>query len=169
MDSDGPESLLPWRLPFRMVDRLLACEPHRRIDTLKRVTAGDAMGSARNERNQVLPEAMVLEGMGQSASLLHQMTYGKLAPTSLPMLGFVKAKHLSPARPGDTVEFTVRAVKMTPTMGLFEASARVDGAQIAEAEFALGVSGESEPGTPPHATGTAGRTHKDPDAGEPIE
>lgn len=144
MDPDDPGSNLPWRLPFRMVDRLLSCEPHRSIETIKQVTAGDAMGRSGSGLDPVLSEAMVLEGMGQSASLLHQMTYGRLAASALPMLGFVKAKYLSPARAGDTLAFTVRAVKMTQTMGLFEAVARVDGIPIAEAELALGVSGGLE-------------------------
>ena len=144
MGPERPESLLPWGLPFRMVDRLIACVPHRSIDTLKRVTHGDAAGPGGRMELPALPEVMVLEGMGQSASLLHQMTYGPLAGSALPMLGFVKATQLAPARAGDTLQFTIRAVKMTTTMGLFEAEARIDGTLIAAAEFAMGVSAEPE-------------------------
>jgi 3-hydroxymyristoyl/3-hydroxydecanoyl-(acyl carrier protein) dehydratase len=126
-----------------MVDRLVSCTPHETIVTAKQVSAGDTMARETGAEGAVLPDALVLEGMGQSASLLHQKTYGALEESELPMLGFLKAAFDGVARAGDTVEYTVRAVKMTKTMGLFQAVARVGEVEIARAEFALGVAGES--------------------------
>jgi len=122
-----------------MIDRLVECVPRKRIVTWKRVTSGDSMAGDPRGETAALPAIMVLEGMGQSASLLHQLSYGKTLAEQAPLLGFLKAKQLSPARAGGTIEFTVRAVKMTSTMGIFEGIARVDGTSIAEAEFALGI------------------------------
>lgn len=140
MGSDPVESLLPWRHPFRMVDRVMECVPHEKIVTSKLVSAGDAGALVPAVGEAMLPTVMVLEGMGQSASLLHQLSYGRLAGQELPMLGFLKASTFSSAHVGDAIEFTVSAVKMTRTMGLFEAIARVGEKAIAEAELALGVS-----------------------------
>ena len=145
MQPDPIQSLLPWGLPFRMIDRLVECAPHQWIVTWKRVTSGDAMAQDPRREGAALPAVMVLEGMGQSASLLHQLSYGKILGGQAPLLGFLKAKHVASARAGDAIEFTVRAVKMTSTMGLFEGVARVAGSPIAQAEFALGMaSGETE-------------------------
>ena len=139
MDAEYVRSLLPWRHPFHMIDRLLECVPHETITTIKQVTGDDAMRLGPATEAQPLPSALILEGMGQSASLLYQLSYGRLQRSRVPLLGFLKATLHGPARPGDAITYVVRAVKMTSTMGLFEATANVGGAPIAEAELALGV------------------------------
>src|SRR5206468_6551824 len=141
---------------FVMIDRLVKCVPHETITTMKIVSIGDAVGAAATEGAGIpehgaapalavrigpragapeptFPSAMVLEGMGQSASLLYQLSYGRMAPADVPLLGWLKATFHAHARPGDAVTYEVRAVKMTPTMGLFEARASVGAASIAEA------------------------------------
>src|SRR5712691_9746984 len=135
MDAEYVRSILPWREPFRMIDRLVECLPHEAITTLKEVTGNDAMSGPAVPGGGVFPSSLVLEGMGQSASLLHQLSYGRLASSAIPLLGDMKATHHDVARPGDALTFVVRAVKMTRTMGLFEATASVGGRPIAEAEF----------------------------------
>lgn len=108
-------------------------------------------GSVDGNSGGALPSAMVLEGIGQSASLLYQLSYGRVLGAEVPLLGFLKAACGSQARSGDSIIFTVRAVKMTPTMGLFEGTAEVDGARIARAEFALGISRPDQGEEPPPA------------------
>ena len=151
MAPDALDEFLPWRYPFRMVDALESCTPHEQIVTRKQVSAGDPLARGASASGRVLPDALVLEGMGQSASLLHQLSYSRLDPSDLPMLGYLKATWHRPARAGDAIEFSVRSVKMTSTMGIFQAVARVGGEPIAEAEFAMGVSRGSSthaPGEP---------------------
>ena len=147
MDPDQVRALLPWRQPFQMIDQLIECVPHERIATLKLVTVNDTMGEARalaggvaSGRGPVLPPAMILEGMSQSAALLFQISYGALAKESIPMLGDMKATYHDVAHPGEAIVFAVRAVKMTSTAGLFEGAARVGERLIAQAGFAMSVS-----------------------------
>lgn len=144
MDAEYVRSMLPWRQPFQMIDRLVECFPHERITTLKEVSGNDAMRSEGSQGAGSFPSAMVLEGMGQSASLLYQLSYGRMTSTKVPLLGYMKATHHGTAQAGEAITFVVRAVKMTTTMGLFEASATVQGRAIADAEFAMGVA-QGEP------------------------
>ncbi len=139
MRTENLCSLLPWRHPFLMVDGVLDCVPHDRVVTMKRVTAGDPVAQPRETGNASFPSVMVLEGLSQSAALLFQVSYAKLAPGRVPLLGQLDASIFDAARPGDTIEFTVHAVKMTQTAGIFRGVARVDGASIAEAELAFAV------------------------------
>lgn len=141
MDAEYVRSMLPWRQPFQMIDRLVECFPHETITTLKEVSGNDAMRLEGSPGPVSFPAALVLEGMGQSASLLYQLSYGRMTPSKVPLLGYMKATHHGSARPGEAITFVVRAVKMTTTMGLFEATASVQGRAIAQAEFAMGVGG----------------------------
>ena len=130
---------LPWKQPFLMVDRVVACVPHRSIVTSKHVTCDDSMSVEGGESGRELPGVMIIEGMSQSAALLFQMTYGALATGRVPLLATLKASWERPARPGDILTYTVEALKMTSRMGLFSAVARVDGASIASAELGFSV------------------------------
>jgi 3-hydroxymyristoyl/3-hydroxydecanoyl-(acyl carrier protein) dehydratase len=56
------------------------------------------------------------------------------------MLGHLRASFGGAgARPGDTIEYSVRALKMTSRGGLFAAVARVGETTLAEAELGFGV------------------------------
>ncbi len=145
MDRDPLRALLPWRHPFLMVDRMIECVPHRRIVTIKNVTADDAMAHGRDARGSCFPDALVLEGLSQSAALLFRMTYGPIAEGRVPLLGSLKAAWHAPAYPGDVITFEVDALKMTSTMGLFDGTARVSENAIARAELAFAISGGAGP------------------------
>ena len=140
MPYDPIGTLLPWKHPFLMVDRVVEVVPHVRIVTRKNVTCGDAMAGGGDERGSELPGVMIVEGMSQSAALLFQLTYGAAAPGRLPLLGTLKASWDRPARPGDLLTYTVEAIRMTSRMGIFRGVAHVDGAPIARADLAFSVS-----------------------------
>lgn len=131
--------LLPWRYPFVMIDRLVECVPHERIATIKRVSGDDVLALAHQPGTALFPGVMVLEGMNQSAALLYRLTYGSVDRERLPLLGQLRARFPGSATPGDTIVYSVEAIKMTPTHGLFEGTAWVDGRTIAEGELAFAV------------------------------
>ena len=133
------DALLPWSHPFRMVDRMVRCVPHEIVVTSKRVTAGDAVADGSSEGEHCFPSVMILEGLSQSAALLFRLSYGPDAFSGAPMLGYLKAKFRASARPGDTLTYSVTAVKMTSRSGVFQGIAYVDGARIAAAELAFGI------------------------------
>ena len=139
MSSGGVRGLLPWEPPFVMVDAVVECVPHEKVVAVKRVSANDPMTRGHEPRGGVLPAAMVLEGLSQAAALLYQLTYRGIEPSRLPMLGHMDARECAPAHPGDTIIYTVRAVKMTSTSGIFHGIAEVGGAPIAEAELGFSV------------------------------
>jgi 3-hydroxyacyl-[acyl-carrier-protein] dehydratase len=140
------QELLPWRHPFVMIDRMIECVPHERIATMKVVDGDDLGGVAHSRRDPGFGGAMVLEGMNQSAALLYQLTYGKFDAARVPLLGFLKAEFGPCAGPGDSIHFSVVAVKMTRTHGLFEGEARVGEQTLARSELAFAVApSRSEP------------------------
>ena len=138
-NANDLRALLPWSHPFLMVDRMLDCVPHERVVTLKRVTAGDALAESGDWDGLHFPATLVLEGLSQSAALLFRLSYGPDALSGAPMLGHLSATLAGAPQPGDTIEYTVRAIKMTSRAGIFAGVARVDGVEIATAELAFGV------------------------------
>jgi len=125
--ADRIDELLPWRWPFRMIDRMIECDPHRSIVTTMLIS------------DQSFSSVMLIEGMSQSAALLYRLSYDDAAATR-PLLGYLKAS--LPGRalgPGDVLTFNVRSMKMTRAGGVFEGEASLDGEVIASAELAFAM------------------------------
>ena len=125
-------AMLPWSHPFVMVDRMLECVPHRSVVTCKQVTVGDS-------GEEFFPSVLILEGLSQTAALLFRESYGPSALSGAPMLGYLKAKFRGHARPGDTLTYSVSAVKMTSRSGVFGGVAHVGEKVVARADLAFGV------------------------------
>jgi 3-hydroxyacyl-[acyl-carrier-protein] dehydratase len=132
-------AMLPWSHPFQMVDRMLECVPHQRVVTWKRVTAGDPVAPRSGSGPSYFPAFLILEGLSQTAALLFRQSYGPEALSGAPMLGYLKAKIRGHARPGDTLRYTVTAIKMTSRNGVFSGVAAVDGKLVAATDLAFGV------------------------------
>ena len=122
-----------------MLDCLLECVPHQRAVTLKRVSAGDASFDGADPGATDFPSVLVLEGLSQTAALLFRLSYGAGALDRMPMLGHMQATIHGGAQPGDTLEYTVTAVKMTARGGIFTGIARNQGSAIVEAELGFGL------------------------------
>jgi len=127
------KELLPWSYPFLMVDRMVDCVPHVSAVTSKQVTAGEVGDGC-------FPSVLILEGLSQTAALLFRLSYGPEALAGAPLLGYLKAKFRNGAQPGDTLLYTVTAIKMTSRRGVFTGVARVGATKIAATELAFGVS-----------------------------
>jgi hypothetical protein len=125
-----------------MIDRLVSFVAHERIVTSKRAAHDDPLVGVGSYAT--LPSALVLEGISQSASLLYQLSYERRLEEEVPLLGHLKADLALPVECGATILFSVRAVKMTPTMGLFEGTAEVEGRVVGRSELALGVAKPGE-------------------------
>jgi 3-hydroxyacyl-[acyl-carrier-protein] dehydratase len=127
------KELLPWSYPFLMVDRMVSCVPHDYAVTCKQVTASEAADGS-------FPSVLILEGLSQTAALLFRLSYGEEALSGAPLLGYLKAKFRNNAQPGDTLMYTVTAIKMTSRRGVFAGVARVGTTRVASTELAFGVS-----------------------------
>ena len=85
------------------------------------------------------PSVLILEGLSQTAALLFRLSYGPEALSGAPLLGYLKASLAGSASPGDTITFTVTALKMTSRNGVFAGVAAVGATEIATAELAFSV------------------------------
>jgi 3-hydroxyacyl-[acyl-carrier-protein] dehydratase len=132
-------AMLPWSHPFVMIDRMVSCVPHERVVTSKQVTGDDPVMPRTDSSDMFFPSVLILEGLSQTAALLFRLSYGPEAFSGAPLLGYLKASISGGAGPGDTLVFTVTAVKMTSRNGVFSGRAHVGATEVASAELAFGV------------------------------
>ena len=76
LSFDQVRDLLPQKFPLIMVDRVLSCEPGKRIECLKNITGNDFLLTGHFPTMAIFPGALLLEGAAQSAILLYRLTDG---------------------------------------------------------------------------------------------
>src|SRR5947207_10616890 len=70
MDIHQVLQYLPQRFPILMVDRVLECEPGKRIVALKNVSVNEPYFPGHFPLRPVMPGVLILEAMAQAAAIL---------------------------------------------------------------------------------------------------
>src|SRR5262249_40571068 len=137
MSFEEVKALLKQRFPFIMVDRVLELEPGKRIKTLKNVTGNEIQFLGHFPDFAVLPGTSIIEGIGQSASLLFTHTTGKgMKPGEFLVLAVVNdMKFLVPVLPGHTMTMEITILKMTEEAALIEGVAMVEDNVVARGKL----------------------------------
>jgi 3-hydroxyacyl-[acyl-carrier-protein] dehydratase len=119
---------LKQRFPLIMVDRVLELEPGKRIKTVKNVTGNEIQFLGHFADFAIMPGTLMIEAIGQSASILFSHTTGKgMNHKEFMALAAVNdMRFLVPVLPGDTITVEVSVVKMTEEAALVEGVARVE-------------------------------------------
>lgn len=137
LSFEAIKALVPQRFPMICVDRVLDYAEGRSLTALKNVSGNDPHFLGHFPHMAVMPGALVIEGLAQSILVLYELTYGSLAPNDVPLFASAEARFLHPVVPGDQLIYEVQAIKMVSTAGIFNATARVDGAVVARAKLSF--------------------------------
>jgi 3-hydroxyacyl-[acyl-carrier-protein] dehydratase len=118
---------LKQRFPMLMVDRVLELEPGKHIKTIKNVAGNEIQFLGHFADYSIMPGTLIIEAIGQSASILFSRTTGKgMNQKEFMALAAVNdMRFLVPVLPGDTMTMDVNIVKMTDEAALVEGVARV--------------------------------------------
>jgi 3-hydroxyacyl-[acyl-carrier-protein] dehydratase len=128
--------MLPHRYPFLLVDRVLACEPGKRLTAIKNVTINEPFFQGHFPGNPVMPGVLIIEAMAQASGVLVQLSTSEAHNTPLYYLVKVdKARFTQIVKPGDQLVLEITQKRMLRRMGLFEGRALVDGNEVASAEI----------------------------------
>ena len=119
---------LKQRFPMIMVDRVLELEPGKRIKTIKNVTGNEIQFLGHFAEFAIMPGTLMIEAIGQSASILFSHTTGKgMSQREFMALAAVNdMRFLAPVLPGHSIIMEVNILKMTEEAALVEGVARVD-------------------------------------------
>ena len=74
LSFDEVREILPQKFPLIMVDRVLSCERGVSIECLKNISGNDILLTGHFPTMAIFPGALLLEGIAQSAILLHHLT-----------------------------------------------------------------------------------------------
>jgi len=129
---------------FVFVDRIVAAEPGRRIETLKNVSATEDVFADHFPGYPVFPGALVVEAFAQACELLIAMSHDFVEMGRLERLS--RVAFARPVRPGD--QLRIRCERRTGDGGwTLDAAATVDGVRAAAAtlEYRLERAASSTP------------------------
>jgi 3-hydroxyacyl-[acyl-carrier-protein] dehydratase len=128
---------LPHRYPMLLVDRVLECEPGKRIVAIKNVTINEPFFSGHFPHHPVMPGVLIVEAMAQAAAILSFGTLG-IKPNEKTVYYFVgidEARFKRPVVPGDQLMLEVLVERSKQGIWKFDAKARVGEALAAEAKI----------------------------------
>jgi len=137
MDVQEVLAHLPQRFPFLMVDRVLECEPGRRIVALKNVSVNEPFFQGHFPHRPVMPGVLILEAMAQAAAVLVFKTLNaRPDETSVYYYaGIDNARFKKPVVPGDQLVLEVTILASRRGIWKFGCSASVGEAVVAQADI----------------------------------
>jgi len=134
MDTEEIKSLIPQRVPFLMLDRVVEIKPGELIRAYKNVSINEDYFRGHFPDTAIFPGALIAEAMAQAACILLKKSILDLKATLFYVTG-VKVRFFKPVIPGDQLYIIIKTIKMTHIGGIFETEAAVDGKTVAKGEM----------------------------------
>ena len=137
MDIHEVLTYLPQRFPILMIDRVMECEPGKRILALKNVSANEPYFPGHFPHRPVMPGVLILEAMAQAAGILVFRTLDRKPDDKSVYYyaGIDNARFKRPVEPGDQLMIEVLILGSKRGIWKFGCTARVDGTLVAEADI----------------------------------
>jgi len=137
MDIHEVLTYLPQRYPVLMIDRVLECEPGKRILALKNVSANEPYFPGHFPNRPVMPGVMILEAMAQAAAILAFRTLGSKPDemTTYFYAGIDNARFRRPVEPGDQLRIEITLQGSKRGVWKFGCAVRVGETLVSEADI----------------------------------
>lgn len=128
-------SLLPHRYPFLLVDRVIECEPGKRLLGVKNVTINEPYFPGHFPEKPVMPGVLIIEALAQATGLLAMQTIPPDKDVIYYLVGIDKARFKHPVEPGDQLLLEAQLRKRRRDIWVFDCLARVEEKMAASAEI----------------------------------
>ena len=128
---------LPHRYPFLLVDRVLECEPKKRLVAIKNVTMNEEYFVGHFPNHPVMPGVLVIEALAQSAAILAFKSLDR-KPDDKSVVYFVginRARFKRPVFPGDQLMLYSELILVKRGIWKFKCEAKVNDLIVTEAEL----------------------------------
>jgi 3-hydroxyacyl-[acyl-carrier-protein] dehydratase len=137
MTFEEVRTALKQRFPMLMVDTVITLEPGKSIRTIKNVTGNELQFLGHFPEHAVMPGTLIVEAIGQSASILFAKTTGTGTQAGeFLVLGSVdEMRFLAPVVPGESMEIDVRVLKFIEGFALVEATVTVNGTVVTKGKL----------------------------------
>lgn len=137
LDIQQIKELLPHRFPFLLVDRVIECEPGKRLIAIKNVTQNEPYFQGHFPNQPIMPGVLIMEALAQATGLLASES----APEELGkgmtyyLVGLDKARFKRPVVPGDQLTLEVEYLRNKRNIWAFYGCAMVEDEFVASAEI----------------------------------
>tara|TARA_R110000824_G_scaffold155226_5_gene327712 strand:- start:26238 stop:26717 length:480 start_codon:yes stop_codon:yes gene_type:complete len=129
--------LLPHRYPLLMIDGIKEMRGTESAIGIKNVTFNEPHFQGHFPGMPVMPGVLIVEAMAQTAGALVLNGLGQGAENKIVyFMSIDKAKFRKPVVPGDVMHVHVNKLQSRGPVWKFAGEAKVDGAVVAEADFA---------------------------------
>ena len=137
MDISKVLQYLPHRYPLLLIDRVLSCEPGKRLSALKNVTINEPFFQGHFPHHPVMPGVLIIEAMAQACAILtfHSEQHRPDERLVYYFVGIDNARFKKPVTPGDTLRLDVALERHVRGIWKFSARALVGDTLSAEAEI----------------------------------
>lgn len=145
MDIHRIKEYLPHRYPFLLVDRVLECEPGKRLLAIKNVTYNEPFFQGHFPELPIMPGVLIIEAMAQATGLLASES----APDVLGkgkvyyLVGLDKVRFKRPVVPGDQLRLEAQYLRHKRNIWAFSCRADVEGEFVASAEIMCAAAEQS--------------------------
>ena len=127
--------ILRHRYPFLMVDRITEYSDSHVVG-YKNVTINEPFFQGHFPEEPVMPGVLILESMGQVASVMVAIRQGESQEGKIAFLaGVDNARFRKPVRPGDRLVTRAELTRLRGTIGKAKVTGFVEDEIVAEAEF----------------------------------
>jgi 3-hydroxyacyl-[acyl-carrier-protein] dehydratase len=139
MDITEIMKIMRHRYPFLMVDRILEYSENHVVG-YKNVTINEPFFQGHFPEEPVMPGVLILEAMGQVASIMVAVRLGNTQNGMIAFLtGVDRARFRKPVRPGDRLVTKAELVKVRGHIGKAKVTGYVDEVVVADGEFSFMV------------------------------
>ena len=137
MNFEEVRAALKQRFPMLMVDTVISLDPGKSIRTTKNITGNELQFLGHFPEHAVMPGTLIVEAIGQSASILFSKTTGTgTQPGEFLVLGAInEMRFLVPVVPGNRLEMEIQVLKFIEGFALIEAVATVEGTAVARGKL----------------------------------
>lgn len=140
LDIEEILKILPQRMPFVMIDRVVEFEPGKKVVAVKNVTFNEDFFSGHFPGKPVMPGVLIIEAMAQSAIMLFYVKgFQESNNKSSYYLTASKIRFFYPVIPGDQLKIFIEPVKLISSAGIVKASAFVGDKEVASGELTFAV------------------------------
>ncbi|MBF0504687.1 MAG: 3-hydroxyacyl-ACP dehydratase FabZ [Candidatus Omnitrophica bacterium] len=133
------QRIIPHRIPFLMIDRVLECLPNERLVAVKNVSINEHYFLGHFPGEQVMPGVLIIEAMAQAGCIYFYYSKNLQGKNLIYYLAKTDARFYHPVMPGDQLTIEVSTVKLLPKAGVLKCTAHVAGKLVAEAQIGFGI------------------------------
>ncbi len=145
IDIQMIQEYLPHRYPFLMVDRVIECEPGKRLLAIKNVTYNEPYFQGHFPNQSIMPGVLIMEALAQSTGLLASESAPEVLGKGVIyyLVGLDKVRFKRPVVPGDQLMLEAKYLRHKRNIWAFSCRAEVEGEFVASAEI-MCAAAESE-------------------------